>query len=76
MYYEKESNTLSFVAGLAIGAILGAGIAYVSASHLSKGSQKQIARTTASSRRSARGGWDDLAAEVRRAVRGGRRRRA
>ena len=74
MYYEKESGALNFIAGLAIGAILGASVALLTAPQSGKRTRKQIVRVVADAKRSAGDNWDEVAGEVRRAVRQGRRR--
>ena len=74
MYYEKESGALNFIAGLAIGAILGASVALLTAPQSGKRTRKQIVRVVADAKRHAGDDWDEIAGEVRRAVRHGRRR--
>lgn len=45
MYYDEERNTLSFVAGLAVGALLGAGAALLFAPQAGQKTRRQLART-------------------------------
>jgi gas vesicle protein len=44
MYYEKESGALNFIAGLAIGAILGASVALLTAPQSGKRTRRKIVR--------------------------------
>ena len=67
MYYEKESGALNFIAGLAIGAILGASVALLTAPQSGKRTRRKIVRVVEDAR--------DRADDVRRqVVRKGRRR--
>ncbi len=72
MYYEKESGSLNFVAGLAMGAILGASIALLTAPQSGKRTRRHIVRAVESARDNAGDGWDEVAARARRAARRGR----
>ena len=74
MYYEKESGSLNFVAGLAIGAIVGASIALLTAPQSGKRTRRQIVRVVSDARDTAGDEWQNVSGEVRRAVRRGRRR--
>lgn len=74
MYYEKESSALNFVAGLALGAILGASVALLTAPQAGKRTRRQIVRAVVDARQKAGNEWDEVAGDVRRAVRRGRRR--
>ena len=55
MYYDDEQNALSFVAGLAIGALIGAGAALLMAPQPGRKTRKQIARTAED--------WTDVASD-------------
>lgn len=72
MYYEKESGSLNFVAGLAMGAILGASIALLTAPTSGKRTRRHIVRAVEAARDTADDNWDEIAARARRAVRQGR----
>ena len=75
MYYENEgAGALNFVAGLAIGAIIGASVALLAAPETGKRARRQILRAVADARRTAGNEWDDAARQMQRAVRRGRRR--
>ena len=75
MYYEKESSALNFVAGLAIGAILGASLALLTAPQSGKRTRRQIVRVVEDARRNAGDEWEEVSGKVRRAVKQRRRRR-
>lgn len=74
MYYEKESGAVNFVAGLAIGAVLGASIALLTAPQSGRRTRKHIVRAVANAKRSAEDDMDALAGRVTRAARRRRRR--
>ena len=74
MYYEKESGALNFIAGLAIGAVLGASIALLTAPQSGKRTRRHIVRAVADARRYAGSELDAVSGQVERAVRRGRRR--
>ena len=69
MYYEKESGSLNFVAGLAMGAILGASIALLTAPQSGRRARRHIVRAVEAARDNAGEGWDEVAARAQRAVR-------
>ena len=72
MYYEKESGSLNFVAGLAMGAILGASIALLTAPQSGKRSRRHIVQAVEAAREGAGDGWDEVATRARRVMRHGR----
>ena len=74
MYYEKESGSLNFVAGLAMGAVLGASIALLTAPQSGKRTRHRIVRAVEDARNEAGDGWEEVSGRVRRVVRKGRRR--
>jgi gas vesicle protein len=69
VYYEKESGSLNFVAGLAMGAILGASIALLTAPQSGKRTRRHIVRAVEAARDNAGDSWDDVATRAERAVR-------
>ena len=73
LYYEKESGALNFVAGLAIGAVLGASIALLTAPQSGKRTRRRVVRAIADARDTAGEEWQNASGRVKRAVR--RRRR-
>ena len=72
MYYEKESGSLNFVAGLAMGAILGASVALLTAPQSGKRTRRRIVRAVEAARDKAVDNWDDATMNVRRLARRGR----
>jgi gas vesicle protein len=75
MYYEKEpAGAINFLAGLAIGAIIGASVALLAAPQTGKRTRHRIVRAVAGARRTAGDEWEDAAREVKRVVQRGRRR--
>jgi gas vesicle protein len=72
VYYEKESGSLNFVAGLAMGAILGASIALLTAPQSGKRTRRHIVRAVEAARDNAGEGWDEVSARARHAARRGR----
>ena len=81
MYYEKESGSLNFVAGLAMGAILGASVALLTAPQSGKRTRRRIVQAVEAARDNVGDGWDEtsvrgrrLARRARLAARRGRRR--
>jgi gas vesicle protein len=72
VYYEKESGSLNFVAGLAMGAILGASIALLTAPQSGKRARRHIVSAVEAARDNAGEGWDEVALRAQRAVRRGR----
>lgn len=74
MYYEKQSGALNFIAGVAIGAVLGASIALLTAPQSGRRTRRSVLQAIAEARESAGEGWESVAGDVRRVVRKGRRR--
>ena len=72
MYYDDRNRTFNFVAGLALGAVIGASIALLAAPQGGKQTRKRLLKAAASTARDF--DWGDLSDEVRSAVRTGRRR--
>jgi gas vesicle protein len=74
MYYDEESSTLSFVAGLLIGAVLGASVALLAAPQSGQRTRRRLARAVEGVRDSAADRWEGLTEDLESAVRAGRRR--
>lgn len=74
MYYEKESGSLNFIAGLAIGAVLGASVALLTAPQSGRRTRRHVLQAIADARENAEDGWDTVTGDVKRVVRVGRRR--
>ena len=69
MYYDDRSKTFNFVAGLALGAVIGASVALLAGPQSSK--SKRLLKSVT---RQARGKQRGLSRELRSAVRAGRSR--
>ncbi|MEX2283651.1 MAG: YtxH domain-containing protein [Gemmatimonadota bacterium] len=74
MYFEDQKNTFNFVSGLIIGALVGAGIALMAAPTSGKRTRRKMLRRVLNARRAAGEHVDDWTADLRSAVRSGRRR--
>lgn len=74
MYYEKESGAVNFIAGVAIGAVLGASIALLTAPQSGRRTRRHVLQAIADARESAGDNWENVAGDVKRVVRRGRRR--
>jgi gas vesicle protein len=74
MYYDEESGALNFVAGMLLGAVLGASLALLTAPQSGRKTRKRLIRAVSHARGAAEDHWEDLADEVQGAVRAGRKR--
>lgn len=74
MYYEKESGAVNFIAGVAIGAVLGASIALLTAPQSGRRTRRHVLQAISDARESAGDNWQNVAGDVKRVVRRGRRR--
>lgn len=74
MYYDEDSGALSFVAGMLLGAVMGASLALLTAPQSGRKTRKRLIRAVSHARESAGDRWEDLADEVQDAVRAGRKR--
>jgi gas vesicle protein len=74
MYFEDQKNTFNFVSGLIIGALVGAGIALMAAPTSGKRTRRKMLRRVMNARRAAGDQVEDWTADLRSAVRSGRRR--
>lgn len=75
MYYEKENTgSLNFIAGIAIGAILGASIALLTAPQAGKRTRRQVVRAIENARDNAGDEWENVSGRMKRVVRKGRHR--
>jgi gas vesicle protein len=74
MYFEDKKNTVPFVTGLLVGALVGAGIALLAAPASGKRTRRKMLRQVVSAQRSAGERVDDWANEFKSALRAGRRR--
>ena len=78
MDYDHEAQSMTFVSGFLLGAIVGAGIALLAAPEAGMRTRRRIRRVAGELRESAGDQWDDLAEDVKdrvdEAVRGARDR--
>jgi gas vesicle protein len=74
MYYDEESGALNFVAGLFLGAVLGASLALLTAPQSGRKTRKRLIRAVANARETATDRWEDVSDEVQGAVKAGRKR--
>ena len=74
MYYEKQTSSFNFIAGLAIGALLGASIALLTAPQAGKRTRRQFVRALESARDNAGEEWEGVSGRMKTLVRKGRRR--
>ena len=78
MEYDQDANAINFVSGFLLGAIVGAGIALLTAPDAGPQTRRRIRRVAGDLRHSATDQLDDLAEDVKakvdEAVRGARKR--
>ncbi len=65
MDYDDETRVFSFFSGLALGAVIGAGIALLTAPHSGRRTRRQIRRAAGDLKVSATDRWDELAQDVK-----------
>ncbi len=68
MEYEDNQQLFNFVSGVVLGAIIGAGIALLTAPNSGQRTRRRIARVAGELRDGAADRWDDLADEMKRKV--------
>ena len=78
MEYDRDGQVLNFVSGLVLGAIIGAGIARLTAPNDGRKMRKRLRKTAAELGGGASDRWDELADDVKdkveQAVKAGRKR--
>lgn len=78
MEYDHETQVLNFISGLLLGAVLGAGIAILTAPEAGRRTRRKLRRKAGDLTESASDRWEDLAEDVRGrvddAIRGARKR--
>lgn len=74
MYYDESSRTFNFVTGLALGLVIGAGIALLAAPQSGRRTRKRLARAVEDVREVAGEQFEEISDEVRSAV-GGKKKR-
>ena len=62
---EQDSHVLSFVSGLLVGALIGAGIAFLAAPEPGRKTRKRLRRAAVELKKSAGHTFDDLADEMK-----------
>jgi gas vesicle protein len=76
--YDRETQVFNFVAGLLLGAVIGAGIALLTAPDAGRRTRRRIRRVADELRESAGDRFEELAGEVKgrmgEAVKGARKR--
>jgi gas vesicle protein len=65
MDQDQNRQAVSFISGLLLGAIIGAGVAYLTAPQPGKRARKRLKRAAVGVRHSASDRFDDLADEVK-----------
>ena len=74
MYYRDESHTAYFLGGMAVGLLLGAGIAMLTAPQSGSRTRRRLKNSLSTAAGSLGAGWDEMGDEIRAAVDKGRRR--
>ncbi len=74
MYYEDESQTFAFLTGLALGLVLGAGMALLTAPQSGRRTRRRLRRAIGRSGHPVSERLDDWTEDFRSAVETGRRR--
>lgn len=64
-YDEHSSQVMNFVSGLILGAVIGAGIALLTAPESGRRTRRRIRRTASDVRDTASDRWDELADDVK-----------
>ena len=65
MEYDREAEVATFLSGLVLGAIIGAGVALLTAPQPGRRTRRQIRRRAVEFRDGASDRWEDLADEVK-----------
>jgi gas vesicle protein len=74
MYYDDQARRFNFVSGLAVGAVLGTGLALLLRPTRSVSPARRIGAGSARLRSAAADGWDDLRSRVADSVKTGRKK--
>lgn len=74
MYYDEDNGTVSFVAGVLVGVVIGASVALLTAPQSGRKTRRRLFKAVSTARDSAGDRWVDLADDVRSAVETGRKR--
>jgi len=77
-YDERSAQVMNFISGLVLGAVIGAGVALLTAPETGRRTRRKLARVATDARGSASDRWEDLADDVKgrvdEAVQGARKR--
>jgi len=65
MDYDHEAQILNFISGLFLGAIIGAGVAMLTAPQSGRRTRRRIRKAAGGFRDTAAERWDDLAEDVK-----------
>jgi gas vesicle protein len=65
MEYDQDHQVINFISGLLLGAIIGAGVAYLTAPQPGRKTRKRIRKAAGNIRESATDRLDDIADEVK-----------
>ena len=65
MDYDDETRVFSFLSGLALGAVIGAGIALLTAPQSGRRTRRRLRRAAGDLKETASDRWDDLAQDVK-----------
>lgn len=68
MEYDEQTSVTHFVSGLALGMVIGAGVALLSAPQSGRRTRRRIRRAAVDVRDQAGDRWDEVAGEVKDAV--------
>lgn len=68
MYYDESSQAFNFLTGLALGLVIGAGVALLAAPQSGRRTRKRIRRVASGARDTATEQFEDLADNVKSAV--------
>ena len=65
MDHDHERQVLNFISGLVLGAVIGAGVALLTAPHAGRRTRRRLRKAAVGLRESATDRFDDLADEVK-----------
>jgi gas vesicle protein len=65
MEYDHEAQVLNFLSGLVLGAVIGAGVALLTAPEPGTRTRRRIRKAASAARSTATDRWDDLAEDVK-----------
>jgi gas vesicle protein len=68
MEYDHEAQVLNFLSGLVLGAVIGAGVALLTAPEAGSRTRRRIRKVASEARSTATDRWDDLADDVKARV--------